>query len=92
MHNYTRVILTKNYIATPSFPVWGSKHQCLGTVKNFTLYRAKVEWDNGTEMTFRKDHLTVVNDYYDAVSRYGGGYKSPKSNPNQAFKERRRYS
>ena len=42
-----RVILTYKYIAGNSYPVWGSKFECIGTIIEVGDNRTRVDWDNG---------------------------------------------
>lgn len=77
------VILThKLFIATPEYPVWPSRYQCVGTVA-YTREdgRIGVKWSNGRKNEFSYHHLTEVDSVDDASVKF-------KIDPNQAFIQR----
>ena len=61
-----RVILTsEEVIPTPSWPVWGSKHQCVGTIINTSNNITWVLWDNGKSkmlLYYSLSHFTGVEE------------------------------
>jgi len=59
-----RVILTgKGLIPYKSWPVWGSKYSCVGTINDIgasEIY-SNVHWDNGTHQVLQVRHLSHFN-------------------------------
>jgi len=74
-----RVILTYDYIPTEEYPVWGSRHECVGTVYGMKDggTRVLVEWDNGTAHDYPSTRVSL----YDT--------RLSIDNPNRAFKRRK---
>ena len=63
--NKSRVKLyNKNYNPKDSNPVFGTIHECTGTVTNLTEdrgYPILVQWDNGCKNSYREGDLMVLN-------------------------------
>lgn len=54
-----RVILTgKTLIPYPDWPVWGSKHSCVGTVVQIRRGFVHILWDNGYSKVVTPDSLS----------------------------------
>ena len=77
----TRVILTSDrHGQSTSDPLYGSRHQCLGTVVQYSSISGEpleVEWDNGHTNTYHNKDLQFFRD------------EEFKSNPNFTFKHRK---
>lgn len=76
-----RVILSApHYIPTPEYPVWGSEHECVGTVRaasksgSYDRYTIYVDWDNGKRNHFVSSNISLA------------GNRCAKLNPNSIFK------
>ena len=58
-----RVILVgKHIIPTSSWPVWGSKHGCTGTIVDILAYDYTIKWDNGKILCVGSDWLEASNE------------------------------
>lgn len=54
-----RVILTADHlIPFPDWPVWGSKHSCVGTITDADGGLIWVTWDNGTSKMILSRNLS----------------------------------
>lgn len=84
-----RVILVYKYIPGPSYPVWGSEYECVGTIVELTTKnrRVRVEWDNGN----RYEYPAVALDRVDSTVLDHRG-KPAVLNPNKAFRLHKRNS
>ncbi len=92
-----RVVLVNNgrIIPTPGWPVWGSKHECTGTVVGTmterryaerSVTKVRVQWDNGEGNTHLERLLQHAADVFaaEALSK-----EKPKIEPNRAFRRRK---
>ena len=84
-----RVILTYKYIAGNSYPVWGSKFECIGTIIEIkkNAGRIRVEWDNGKKYDYPASTLSLAD-----TSILDQSGKPAVPNPNQAFRLHKRGS
>jgi hypothetical protein len=78
-----RVILVgKELIPTKDWPVWGSKHSCVGTVDGIGSAYTNVQWDNGRSRT-------IGNYYLQRFTNQEEKSSSPNIDPNLAFLHRK---
>jgi len=53
-----RVILVgEDIIPTPSWPVWGSKHSCVGTVEGLGSDSVYIRWDNSRTAAITMNYI-----------------------------------